>query len=307
MGYEMNILSLFDGISCGQIAINRLNIDEYDYYASEIKPNAIKLTKEHFPKTIHIGDVTKVSYNNGILHTENGSYNIGKVDLLMGGSPCQDFSVLKINSKGLDGDKSKLFYEFLRILKEVNPTYYLLENIRMKPIHKSALDEYLGVTGILIDSKLVSYQTRSRYYWSNIPNIKLPKDKNINFQDFKDMDINYCKKYKTPFTKSRIKMWNNGNGKTDSGIGQCKNITYSKTIQCITRKQDRGPNSGLIEFDGFCRFLTQRELKLGQTLPLNYTESLSYNQAQDVIGDGWTVDIIVHILNYAFKKGGSVI
>ena len=292
----MNVLSLFDGMSCGQLALERAGIKVDKYYASEIKKHAIKVTMDNYPDTIQLGDVTKIQYNDGILYTENGNFNVGKIDLLIGGSPCQDFSLLKVDGKGLEGDKSKLFYEYLRLLKEVKPKYFLLENVKMKKESRIQLNQYLGVEGIDINSSLVSYQNRPRIYWTNIPNVTLPKDKNINFQDFKIVDKEICKKYKVKRTPSREQMWNNGNGKTS--LRSCHNITNSEKIHCVTRKQDRSPNSGLIEFEDFCRYLTREELEMAQTVPLGYTNCVSYNQAQDLLGDGWTVDIIAHIFSF---------
>lgn len=295
----LNVLSLFDGMSCGQIALERAGIKVNNYYASEIKKHAINVTKEHYPNTIHIGDVTKVSYKNGILYTENGNFEVGEIDLLIGGSPCQNFSMAKATMyeiDGLKGEKSKLFYEYLRLLKEVNPKYFLLENVKMKKESEEQLNKYMRVKGIHINSNLVSYQNRPRIYWTNIPGVEIPQDRNINFQDYKDTDYNYCKQFKVNRTPSREKMWNNGNGKNT--IGTCANVTNSNKIYCITRKQDRSPNSGLIEFEDFCRFLTRREIELGQTLPIGYTDNLSYGQMQDLCGDGWTVDVISHIFSY---------
>lgn len=293
----MVVLSLFDGMSCGQIAFDKLGIKfdgvENKYFASEIKKSSIEVTKHNYPNTIHIGDVTKVSYSNGVLYTENGEYEVGEINYLIGGSPCQDFSLLKVKGKGLEGDKSKLFYEYLRILKEVKPKYFLLENVRMKEDSKKQLDNYLGVEGRYINSIDFSFQNRPRFYWTNI-NILPYEAKNINFQDYKDTDEAYCDKFKVKPTPSRLRMWNNGQGKNNRG--NCANITYSDKVFCLTRKQDRCPNSGLIEYKDFCRYLTQRELELAQTVPVGYTNCLSYNQAQDVLGDGWTVDVIVHIL-----------
>ena len=294
----MNVLSLFDGISCGQVALNRVGIKIDNYFASEIKNYAIKVTQKHFPNTIQIGDVTKVKYKDEILYTENGDFKVGKIDLVIGGSPCQNFSVARASMyeiDGLKGDKSKLFYDYLRILKEVNPDYFLLEYVKMKKESYEELNNYLGVKGISINSELVSFQKRPRIYWSNIPNITIPEDKHINFQDYKDMDYDYCKQFKLKRTTSREKMWNNGQGR-NSELRSCNNITNSNKIYCLTRKQDRCPNSGLIEFDNFCRYLTRREIELAQTLPLGYTDELSYRQMQDVCGDGWTVDVIAHIL-----------
>ena len=299
----MVVLSLFDGMSCGQIAFDKLGV-KFDgiknkYFASEIKKSAIEVTKHNYANTIHIGDVTKVSYSNGTLYTENGEYEVGEIDYLIGGSPCQDFSMIKIQKMeqgkyGLEGDKSKLFYEYLRILKEVKPKYFLLENVRMKEDSKKQLDKYLGVEGRYINSIDFSFQNRPRFYWTNI-NILPYEPKDINFQDYKDTDYEYCKQFKVNKTMSRLRMWNNGNGTNNFKSG-CANVTDSEKIFCLTRFQDRCPNSGLIEFEDFCRFLTRRELELAQTVPVGYTNCLSYNQAQDVLGDGWTVDVIVHIL-----------
>ena len=298
----MNVLSLFDGMSCGQIAFDKLGI-KFDgvknkYYAAEIKKSAIKVTKHNYPNTIHIGDVTKVSYKEGILYTENGEYEVGKIDYLIGGSPCQDFSYAKLqtakdNKYGLEGDKSKLFYEYLRLLREINPKYFLLENVRMKEDSKKQLDKYLGVEGRFINSIDFSFQNRPRFYWTNIDILNY-EPLSISFQDYKDTDEDYCDKFKVKPTPSRIRMWNNGKG--GNSLRCCANVTNSDKVYCLTRKQDRNPNSGLVEYKGFCRFLTQRELEAAQTVPTGYTDILSYSQAQDVLGDGWTVDVIKHIL-----------
>ena len=292
----MIVLSLFDGMSCGQVALERIGVKVDRYFASEIKKHAIKVTMNNYPNTIQIGDVTKVSYKDGVLYTEQGNYIVGKIDLLIGGSPCQDFSILKANGKGLEGDKSKLFYEYLRLLKEIKPKYFLLENVKMKKESEQQLNKYLGTNGIHINSNLVSYQNRPRIYWTNIPNVSLPTDKHINFQDYIGKFGEDLEQYKVKRTPSREKMWNNGQGR--NSFGTCDNKTYATKINCLTRKQDRSPNSGLIELDDFCRYLTRRELEQAQTVPLGYTDCVSYNQAQDLLGDGWTVDVIAHILSY---------
>lgn len=299
----MNVLSLFDGISCGRIALERAGIKVDKYYASEIKKFAIKCSKENYPEIVQVGDITKIHYKNGILYTESEEINVGKIDMIIGGSPCQNFSSGRVLSNkeidGLKGDKSKLFYEFLRLLKEINPKYFLLENVRMKKESYEQLNLYLGVKGININSNLVSFQNRDRYYWTNIPNVTLPKDKQLNFQDYIDKDSEYCKQFKVKRTPSRERMWNNGIKET---MSNCANITNAKKIGCLTRKQDRCPNSGLISFEDFCRYLTRREIELAQTLPLGYTDCLSYLQMQDVCGDGWTVDVIAHIFSYLPDK-----
>lgn len=301
----ITVLSLFDGISCGQIALERAGIEVDTYYASEIKKHAINTTLEHYPKTIQIGDVRKVWYENGVLHTENGDFKVGKIDLLIGGSPCQNFSIARVSMgtkklEGLDGDKSKLFYEYLRIKRMVNPKYFLLENVKMKKENEKELNNYMGVDGIHINSKLVSFQLRERIYWSNIKGIEEPEDRGVSFQEHKDTDLEYCRQFKVKRTPSRERMWNNGKGRETSS--NCTNVTNAIKVGCITRKQDRCPNSGLVELDDFCRYLTRREIEKAQTLPVGYTDNLTYGQMQDVCGDGWTVEVIAHIFNYLKRE-----
>ena len=152
----MNVLSLFDGMSCGQLALNQLGFKIDNYYASEIDKNAIKLTQHHFPNTIQLGDVTKINSN-----------DLPNIDLLIGGSPCQGFSLAgkKLN---FDDPRSKLFFEYVRLLKETNPKYFLLENVRMKKEYQDVITSYLGVKPIMINSSSFSAQDRIRYYWTNI-------------------------------------------------------------------------------------------------------------------------------------------
>lgn len=302
----MNVLSLFDGISCGHIALERAGIKVDKYYASEIKKKAIEVTQEHYPNTIQLGDVTKLHYENGKLYSENGTYEVSDIDLLIGGSPCQDFSCLKNTrwgeANGYNGEKSKLFWEYLRLLREVKPKYFLLENVKMKQEYEDNISNILGYKSNRINSSLVSFQTRDRLYWTNINDgiIPLPKDKHISLQDNFDTNEENLKEAKMNYTPSRIRMWNNGNG---GKLGACRNITNSDKCNCISRKQDRCPNSGLIAYDGFARFLTRTEIEKGQTLPLGYLKKCSYNQMCELAGDGWTVDIIVHIFSYLESKG----
>ncbi|EGT4872109.1 DNA cytosine methyltransferase [Clostridioides difficile] len=280
----MNVLSLFDGISCGQVAFERARIKVENYFASEIKEIAIKVAMNNYPKTIQLGDVRELNVS-----------KIPKVDILIGGSPCQNLSKGRLIANkiqdGLTGDKSNLFWEYIRILKQLNPEYFLLENVVMPKKDENMISQLLGVEPIKINSNLVSYQNRDRLYWTNILNIQQPKDLKISFQDYKDTSFDYCKEFEIKKTPSREKMWGNGLN------GNCKNVTYEDKINCVTLKQDRFSNSGLVEFGSFCRYLTTRELELAQTLPVGYTKGLSIRQAQNVIGDGWTIDVIAHILS----------
>ena len=175
----MNVLSLFDGMSCGQIALNRLGIKYDKYFASEIDEYAIKVTQHNYPETIQIGDVLNVK----------GS-DLPQIDLMFGGSPCQGFSFAgkRLN---FDDPRSKLFFEFVRLRDELKPKYFLLENVKMKKEHEQVITEHMGVEPIRINSKLVSAQSRERLYWTNIPGIEQPEDKGILVKDIIDYSGGY--------------------------------------------------------------------------------------------------------------------
>lgn len=301
---DLVVLSLFDGMGGGRIALDKLGITPKKYFASEIKKHAIKCATTNYPDIIEIGDVTKVKYEDNKLYNDKGEIVYeGHIDLLIGGSPCQDFSIANLQNKkndnyvtyGLNGSKSRLFYEYLRLKEEITPTYFLLENVHMKQSSESQLNYYLGVKGIHINSNLVSYQDRKRIYWTNIPNVTVPTDRGIDFQDYIDTDVSRLEEAKVNPTPCRIRMWNDGKGK-QGGLIHCDNITNKHKIHTLTRKQDRSPNSGLIAYKDFCRYLTRRELEGAQTVPYGYTDCVSYLQAQDLLGDGWTIDVIAHIL-----------
>ena len=182
-----NVLSLFDGMSCGQIALNKLGIKYDNYYASEIDEAAMSVTQFNYPNTIQIGSITELQ-----------SSQLPKIDLLFGGSPCQSFSNAG-NGTGFDG-KSGLFYDFVRLLKECKPTYFLLENVKMKKEWEDIISEELGVQPIKINSNLVSAQNRERLYWTNIPVVGLPDDKKIYIEDILDtrkLTPNECERLQT--------------------------------------------------------------------------------------------------------------
>lgn len=200
-----NVLSLFDGISCGQLALLRAGIEYDNYYASEIEPNAIKITQANFPKTIQLGDVKNLDFS-----------KFENVDLLIGGSPCQDLSIAKENRKGLNGERSGLFFRFVDALKQARPKYFLLENVASMPKEeKDTITEILGVEPILINSALLSAQNRKRLYWTNIKNIAQPEDSQIFLKDIVETgetsdDKAYCltanygkKSFNADFTKKR--------------------------------------------------------------------------------------------------------
>lgn len=170
----MKVLSLFDGMSCGQIALHELGIPVDEYYASEIDKYAISIAQKNFPNTIQLGDVRTIK-----------GKDLPEIDLLMGGSPCQGFSFAG-KQLNFDDPRSALFFEFLRVLKEVKPQYFLLENVRMKKEYQDVITAHMGVEPIMINSALVSAQNRVRLYWTNIPNVEQPEDRGLVLGDILD-------------------------------------------------------------------------------------------------------------------------
>lgn len=279
----MNILSLFDGMSCGQIALNRLGIKYDSYYASEIKKNAIKVTQHNYPSTIQLGDITKID-----------GYSLPKIDLLIGGSPCQDFSVANSIRSGLKGTKSKLFYEYVRLLKETNPQYFLLENVIMDKIGYNTISDILGIEPIRINGSKVSAALRDRLYWTNIgpktvdlfghkkSAIPQPTDKKIKLNDILEYGYSNKKKHTCLTT-------NCGVSATQRYMIHRFNTTGMTTI--IYKDKKCNINDGV-------RYCTQLELERLHNIPEGYTNCLNKYQAGNLIGDGWTIDVITHILNY---------
>lgn len=282
----MNVLSLFDGMSCGQIALSQLGFKIDNYFASEIEPYAIKVAKKNFPNTHHIGDVTKVK----------GS-NLPKIDLLIGGSPCQGFSFAG-KQLNFNDPRSALFFEFVRLLKETNPKYFLLENVKMKQESEDVISQYLGVKPIIINSSLVSAQNRIRLYWTNIPNIILPEDKGILLKD-----IIYDDEYKV-FTDIRI---TNTKKKTKNYVKwdlsgkqywSQQDRAYYKNGKICTLPKAHPSNKLNILLDyekDIYRRLHPIEAERCQTVPDNYTDCVPTNKRLEMLGNGWTVDVIKHI------------
>jgi DNA (cytosine-5)-methyltransferase 3A len=181
---KIKVLSLFDGISCAQQALKELGF-KVDYYASEIDKYAIFLTQKNHPLTYQMGDVKNIGHH--------AWYPANGIDLLIGGSPCQDLSIAKKNREGLDGKRSGLFWEYVRILKELKPKYFVLENVNSMPKEaKEIITKTLGVEPIMINAALVSAQNRKRLFWTNIPNITLPEDKNILLRDILEPKVDEC-------------------------------------------------------------------------------------------------------------------
>lgn len=267
------VLSLFDGMSCGQLALQRAGIEYKEYYASEIDKHAISVTQHNFPNTKQLGSITELK-----------SYNLPKIDLLIGGSPCQSFSNAR-KGEGFDG-KSGLFWEYLRVLKETKPTYFLLENVKMKKEWRDIISKELGVKPIEINSSLVSAQNRPRLYWTNIPNVDAPKDKGLLFKDVLNTDYEF-----KPLTKWFFSKWGD-----KQKIDTLKTIDAEKSF-CLTTNKSHSKNYYLNSEKTMARMLERDEVERLQTVPNGYTSIVSKTEAHKMLGNGWTVDVIAHIFN----------
>lgn len=302
MNSGLNVLSLFDGISCGQIALDRIGYKVNKYFASEIKKHAIKCTNHNYPQTIQLGDVRNIRYSKNCIEVDNGDsqikFNVDTIHLFLAGSPCKGISRLNKNQTGLEHDESRLFYEAVRILREVqayNPNvYFLFENTHGNREAVEIITETLGVNPISINSRLVSAQNRPRYYWTNIPDVIQPIDKGITTKDVFDFSGDVVDKH-------RVKWLENESGRKSVKMGYTKINPYPKS-GCITANGHKKWNENYLFKDGTYYYLSQTELEKLQTLPIGYTSMLNYDEAYDCIGDGWTVDVIVHILKNIILK-----
>lgn len=295
-----SVLSLFDGMSCGQIALNRVGIEYDNYFASEIDKHAIKVTQTNYPNTIQLGDVREIK-----------AENLPTIDLLIGGSPCQGFS-FSGKQLNFDDPRSKLFFEFVRLIKELKPKYWLLENVVMKKEFEQIISEHLGVQPIKINSSLVSAQNRERLYWANFE-IKQPTDKGINLIDILETDdlinpsaIRVRRLNKATILGRRL----NERGVRDDynkdvPITQCLEVRATNTNKsnCLTTvEKDNvlttmpiGRHKDAFKNKLPFRYYTLKEYCRLQTVPENYFNVVSESQAKKMLGNGWTVDVIAHI------------
>lgn len=277
----MNVLSLFDGMSCGRIALERADIKVTNYFASEIDKHAIKVAMHNYPDTQQLGDVTKWR-----------EWDLPKIDLLIGGSPCQGFSFAG-KQLAFDDPRSKLFFEFVRLKNETQPKYFLLENVVMKKEHEKVISEFLGVEPILINSNLVSAQNRKRLYWTNIPGIKQPEDKQIGWGKIREFGVsdNF---YYSENGLNWIKRHGERKGK--------KLAIWGENDKCQMIEASHFKNYSSQRFFGIedekgLRYITPIECERAQTVPDNYTACVSNTQRYKMLGNGWTVDVVAHIFS----------
>lgn len=291
------VLSLFDGMSCGQIALERAGIKYNEYFASEIDKHAIKVAVNNYPRTKQIGSVTEVK-----------AVDLPKIELLMGGSPCQGFS-FSGKQLNFDDPRSKLFFEFVRLKEECEPKWFLLENVLMKKEYEQVITKALGVEPIRINSALVSAQNRERLYWTNIPNITQPNDKGKITKDIVGFEseipcVNETISEIEKYTSRDFQVSISKNGRIrphrfdykKSGISEIGTIVNpnDKTVTIIASHSPKTYKSNPFEIYP----LNQQECEQLQTVPMGYTDCVSEQQAKRMLGNGWTVDVISHILSF---------
>jgi DNA-cytosine methyltransferase len=331
----MIVLSLFDGMSCGQLALKKLGVEPDLYIASEVDESAINVANKNFPRTKQIGDVTKVD-----------GKSLPKVDVLIGGSPCQGFSFAG-NQLNFQHPESKLFFEYARLLEECRPRFFLLENVVMKKEYEEVISGILGVKPILINSNLLSAQNRKRLYWTNIEGVEQPENKNIGWGTVRQSGERQHKHFYThkamqwlanesikkgrPLTIHRndekMQMLEANHHKKyssqrffavaddDPGLDQAKfpvygvkntnpgelNIRLNNGTLVATKdgRDHEITRRGDLPSGTFAlRYVTPTECERLQTVPEGYTACVSDTQRYRMLGNGWTVDVVKHILSY---------
>lgn len=309
-GKKMNVLSLFDGMSCGRLALEKAGHKVTNYFSSEIEAASIAITQKNFPDTIQLGDVNNWR-----------EWELPEIDLIIGGSPCQGFSKAG-KMLNFEDPRSKLFFEFVKAVEHFKPKFFMLENVAMKPEYRDIMTEYMGVKPIKINSALVSAQKRDRYYWTNIPGIEQPENRNVFLSDILqdgevDKDFNnllesdffrkrWATNYIHPVTRKLV--WcipeATKKGFVEVHDGQSVDLSFLKSKTRRGRLMDDKSNcmtaSSFIyakAVDGWFRKFTAIECERLQTVPDDYTkiDGLSDAQRMKMLGNGWTVDVIAHI------------
>lgn len=300
----MNWLSLFDGISCGQIAIKELGLRCDNYFASEINKDSISVCLDNFPNTIHVGDVTKLHFKDGVLSGEFGEYEVGKIDILIGGSPCQGFSISG-SQLNFDDPRSRLFFEYKRLLDEINPTFFFLENVKMKNEYRDIISEIMGVEPKLINSANYTPASRNRYYWTNIDVRELSEPNDLTLNDLLGYDPG-VPEFDEIYPKIKEMVGETSKYYDNFILVQDSQQRYmvlrpdGLKIQRIGRVAVGGSKLELLTKSGSpklwdgenVRILTRNEAEFCQSVPMNYTKVVSENSAIGLLGDGWTVSVI---------------
>ena len=279
----MNVLSLFDGISCGHIALLKAGCSVDSYFASEIDQNAIKVTQNNFPETKQLGDVQRVH-----------AADLPKIDLLIGGSPCQGFSNAG-KRKNFDDPRSRLFWEYVRILEEIQPKYFLLENVVMKQEWQDVISDAVGVKPIMINSALTSAAVRKRLYWTNIPDIEQPKDYGITFGDVREHGHPKDNMYYSDKAMDWIRRHEARTGKKLRIIGD--NDKMQMLEASMHKKYSSQRFFGIQDTYGLC-YITPLECERCMNVPDGYTACVSNTARYKALGNGWEVNTIAHIFRH---------
>jgi DNA-cytosine methyltransferase len=279
----MNVLSLFDGMSCGQLALRKANIQYDNYLASEIETSSITVTMANFPGTIQLGDVTKVT-----------AASLPQIDLLIGGSPCQGFSIAG-DGLNFSDPRSKLFFEFVRLLKELKPKYFLLENVVMKKEWKDVISKYMGVEPVTINSSLFTPHNRPRIYWTNIPfNVEGIQPHNKTLKDILLPDND--ESLKSFMLSEKAIAYMSRDRQPGKPRWEYHTNPLSGNSACLTANMYKGVPYGVIKEK--MRRLHPVECERLQGVPDNYTSMISNTQRYKMLGNGWTVDVIAHIFSF---------
>ena len=283
----MKVLSLFDGISCGMVALEKAGIPVERYVAYEIEPNAIKISKKNYPQIEHCGDVTMADF-----------MQYQSSNLLIGGSPCQSLSIIQSKTRQhLDG-KSKLFFEFVRAKQEMRPEWFLFENVSsMNDESKYVISELLGCDPIFIDSGDFSAQERPRYYWTNIPVLFDYEKSKAVLADVLEADVEQKYYYNYPLVN--IDLSKQVCATMEHNNHEMHKRVFNPAFKCHTLTAVCGGNQQKkVYVNGKARKLTPLEYERLQTLPDNYTAGVSDGARYKAIGNAWTVDVIAHIFSY---------
>lgn len=278
----MRVLSLFDGISCARVALDRAGLPVEEYLASEIDPKAIAISAKNYPDIVRLGDVREVR-------------EVGPIDLLIGGSPCQDLSIAKKDRKGLEGDRSGLFWEYVRVLREVKPTWFVLENVASMPkADRDIITRELGVEPVLMDASLVSAQSRKRLFWTNIPVVP-PEDRGIVLQDILEAEVDASYEVHGAFTPTWGSRQLGRVGRTNSQGNRVYSVD-GKSVCLSAHGGGRGAKMGMYVIGGRVRMLTPVECERLQGLPDGYTEGVAKTHRYKALGNAFHVEVVAHIL-----------